>query len=74
MMRCGCLSHNGFLTVRGYAENAQRELACSEVDAMLDEQYLDKVGSVSAVDRDRDQLWLPDDLTDQQHRRFLNGW
>ncbi len=37
-IRCGCLSHNGFLTRRGY-----------EVAAEADGSYLDKVGSVSAL-------------------------
>ncbi len=42
-------SRNGFLTVRGYAENAQRSLEGLEVDTTAMKQYLDKVGSVSAL-------------------------
>jgi len=35
--------------------------------------YVDKVGSVSAVQRDETQLWLGDELLEEQHRRFHNA-
>jgi len=68
-MRCGCLNYNGFLTDRGYAEVAQRELELHGVDAMGSSRYLDIPGSVSALL----ELELPDDLLEEQYRRFHNG-
>ncbi len=48
-MNCQCLSHNGFLTERGY-ELAQRSPAAFEtVDMFGDMCYLDKSVSVSAL-------------------------
>ncbi len=73
-MSCQCSSHNGFLTVRGYAENAQRELEFAALDAMGINPYLDKVGSVSGLELERDLYeHVPEALLDQQHRRFHNG-
>ena len=70
---CSCRSHNGFLTAKGLEEAAQRRDAIREVDAMDESLYLDKVGSVSALDPDPGTLWLPGPLIDQQYRRFLDG-
>ena len=66
-------SRNGFLTRRGYAEVAQQTslegLASRDVL-----EYVDRVGSVSALDGDGDLFVdVPDALIDQQYRRFLNG-
>ncbi len=69
-MRCQCLSHNGFLTERGYAELAQRERKRDSLDAMDTRLYLDKVGSVSAMVEGEGQC---DRLIDEQYQRFLNG-
>ncbi len=67
-------SRNGFLTRRGYAEVAQRSLEGFEVDGMAEKQYLDRVGSVSALEQERDMYAdVSDTLIDQQYQRFLNG-
>jgi len=73
-MKCDCFSHNGFLTERGYAELAQRELELGEVDALPHSSYVDTVGSVSALELERDMYgFVSDAQIDQQYRRFLNG-
>ncbi len=47
-MKCRCLSHNGFLTDRGYAEVAQgRSLEGLDPRGVC--EYVDKSGSVSAL-------------------------
>ena len=75
MMKCQCLSHNGFLTDRGYAEVAQRSLEGLEsVDMFADMCYLDKVGSVSALVEVEENHVFDDQLLDNQYRRFHNGW
>ena len=71
---CSCHSHDGFLTVRGYAENAQRELGLYGLDAMAPERYLDKVGSVSGPELERDLYEMVSDTAiDEQARRFHYG-
>ena len=74
-MTCGCSSHNGFLTGRGYAEAAQRRAISAEgLAAEPTQLYLDKVASVSglavAVELD---FSLSDEDLENQYRRFLNG-
>ncbi len=64
---CGCISHDGFLTRRGYELLQNREVDGGEALT-----YLDKVGSVSAVRRDETMFVFDDVLLDDQHRRFLN--
>ena len=73
-MDCTCLCHNGFLTERGYAELAQRSPEGLEVDGMAVRQYLDKVGSVSALAEAEDYHVFDGLLIDEQYRRFLHGW
>ncbi len=71
---CKCLSHNGFLTRRGLAEAAQREVDCYGVDAMWAIDYVDCSVSVSGLRRDEDPYaHIPDQLLDEQARRFHNG-
>ena len=73
-MKCECLSHNGFLTERGYAEVEQRSLEGLEsrgVDTGPELQYLDKVGSVSGSPL-TETHWS-DALIEDQYRRFHNG-
>ena len=71
-MTCNCHSHNGFLTDRGYAEVAQRELFSAEGLTRSDEDVrVDVVGSVSGLVEVEDH-WDPE-LIDQQYQRFLNG-
>ncbi len=72
MTDCSCLSHDGFLTVRGY-EDAQRRRESAEALAVDPRQlYLDIPGSVSASGP-CDLHWPPDALIEEQHRRFLDG-
>ncbi len=74
---CGCHSHSGFLTKAGYAAVAQRELELNALDAMGIVPYLDKVGSVSGLELERDPHdlyeFVTEDMTDDQYRRFHNG-
>ena len=65
---CGCLSHNGFLTRRGY-----EAVTASGVDVAEAIGSLDKVGSVSEMDLDAD-IVFDDQLLEEQHRRFHNGF
>ncbi len=65
---CGCSSHNGFLTRRGY------ELARGQgVDKAEASRYLDKVGSVSALVEVEEFHVFDEQLIDQQYRRFLSA-
>ena len=67
---CGCHSHNGFvLSPEGLA---QREFDLPGVAAMATKRYLDKVGSVSGLELERN-ITVSDALIDQQYRRFLDG-
>jgi hypothetical protein len=73
MAKCSCSSHGGFLTAKGLEEAAQRLAAQREFDGMGTSAYVDRVGSVSAFEPSRDTLWLADDLTEEQYRRFVNA-
>ena len=67
-------ARNGFLTAKGLAEAAQRELELSALDAMGIRPYLDKVDSVSGSPCPKSLYeFVTDDLTDEQYRRFHNG-
>ncbi len=65
-------ARNGFLTAKGLAEAAQRELEFAALDAMAPKQYLDKVGSVSASTGPLIH-WPDDAYLNEQHRRALDG-
>ena len=69
---CRCHSHNGLLlSPEGLA---QRELKLNALDAMGIRPYLDKSGSVSAMVEVEDLYeFVTDDMTNEQHRRFLNA-
>jgi len=73
MLDCLCLSHNGFLTERGYAELAQQN-SLEGLTPRSDAVILDKVGSVSALRDQLDMFDMCDHQIDEQHRRFLNGY
>jgi len=73
-MRSGHYSRNGFLTSQGYREVAQRACEDAGLDAMQTRRYVDKVSSVSALVEVEDHHVFDDELLDQQHRRFLNGF
>ena len=74
MTKCDCFSHDGFLTAKGLEEAAQR-IACLDegLAVELPLQYLDKVGSVSAMVEVEEFHVFDDQLLDQQYRRFLSG-
>ena len=71
--RCSCSAHGSFLTAKGLEEAAQRTRQFLGVDGMDESPYLDKVGSVSGLELERDIL-VPDALIEQQYRRFLSGY
>ncbi len=70
--RCGCYSHDGFLTKSGYDLVAQREALRPALDDMQLSMYLDKVGSVSGSGSPS-LHWDSDMKIDQQYLRFHNG-
>ena len=73
-MKCECFSHNGFLTRAGYALLDQRGGGPQELHEWSDMCYLDKVGSVSGLELERDlyAIQTSDQLLEQSER-FLNG-
>jgi len=70
-MTCGCNGHGGFLTAKGLKEAAQRELELDGVDAMESSDYLDSMGSLSAM-TGKEVHW-DEAILEDQHRRFHNG-
>ena len=74
MNDCTCLSHNGFLTSRGYREVAQRT-SLEGLSPRGDIEYVDSPVSVSALRRDEDLFVDVSDVQiDRQYQRFLNGY
>ena len=74
MKSCKCLSHNGFLTVRGYEDAQRRGYSSETVDMFGDMCYVDSRVSVSGLRRDEDMYALISDVQiDEQARRFHNG-
>ena len=73
MHDCGCSSHNGFLTERGLAELAQRELELNGDHGVSSSVSGTGRGSVSGLERERDVHVFDDDLIDQQCRRHHHG-
>ncbi len=65
---CGCFSHNGFLTERGFAELAQ-QVSLEGLTPLSDCVRVDKSVSVSALV----EVEVSDLMIDEQYRRFLNG-
>ena len=71
MTDCNCRSHGTFLTAKGLAEAAQR-FSLEGLAPRGELEYVDKVGSVSAlVEVEVD--YRSDQQIDNQYRRFLNG-
>ena len=70
MTRCRCSAHNGFLTVKGLAEAAQR-FSLEGLDSRRDYAYVDSVASVSGLRRDETTMIFDEGVIDEQHRRFL---
>ncbi len=66
-------SREGLLSTRPYLRTQRAAVDyCNEVvDGAGRLQYLDKVGSVSALIEPSEPIWV-DSLIDQQYRRFLN--
>ncbi len=73
MRNCSCHSHNGFrLSPEGLA---QREREGPELAGVVAERYLDKVGSVSGLELERDLYEnIMDSDINEQARRFHNGF
>ncbi len=69
---CGCHSHNGLLlSPEGLA---QRKPGLDGVDNMAPLRYLDKSGSVSGLELERNFYEnMLDSEIDEQARRFHNG-
>jgi len=72
-MNCSCLSHNGFLTSKGYAFLEDGQRGPQELHGWSDMCYLDKVRSVSAFETRRDTVIFDDGVINDQYRRFLAG-
>ncbi len=73
MAKCSCHSHGTLLTAKGLEEAAQR-LSLEGLAPRGDSAYVDRVGSVSALDGDGDLFaFCSDAHLEEQHRRFLNG-
>ncbi len=71
---CECSAHNGFLLAKGLEEAAQRRASLAALDAMGPNMYLDKVGSVSGLELERDSYrYTSDTFLDRQAERFHNG-
>ncbi len=66
--RCGCHSHNGFLTRRGY-----ERMSHPAVDKAEAFPYLDKVVSVSASEGEGECSVWDEVVIEEQHQRFLNA-
>ncbi len=71
-MTCGCNSHGSFLTAKGLGEAAQR-FSLEGLAPRGELEYIDKVGSVSALVEGEGHIF-DDELIDSQYRRFDNGW
>ena len=72
---CSCHSHDGFLTARGIRAVAERKRKLDALAAMDLCPYLDKSGSVSAsVEVEDLYAFVTDDMSDDQYRRYHNGF
>jgi len=65
---CECLSHNGFLTRRGYEAATQRGVDKAEAS-----RYLDRVSSVSAFETETERMIFNDGVIDEQFERFASS-
>jgi len=70
-MNCKCLSHNGFLTAKGYAVTAQREQRSTGLTDRDFFAILDSPVSVSGLRRDEYPMFPDEVVIDEQYRRFL---
>ncbi len=73
-MNCGCHSHNGYLLkgTRARVPFAQ-QYSLEGLATRGDPGYIDKVGSVSGLELERDFHVWDDELLNEQHRRESNG-
>ena len=65
-------ARNGFLTAKGLAEAEQR-LSLEGLAPRGLPEYVDRVGSVSALVEVEEFHVFDERLLEEQHRRFLNG-
>ena len=72
MTDCNCRAHGSFLTAKGLEEAAQR-FSLEGLAPRGEGEYVDRVGSVSALRRGEDSHWPPEEILDEQHRRFLQS-
>ena len=73
MKRCGCNSHNGYLTRAGRDLVAQRSLEGLGVADMEITRYLDSRVSVSALNENEDDHVFDDQVIDEQALRVSHG-
>ena len=71
-MNCRCSFHDGFLTVRGYAERAQ-QLSLEGLASRDENGYLDKSGSVSALVEVEDDAEYDPNHVELNQRLIYNG-
>ena len=74
MTDCGCFSHGSFLTERGLKEASLAQQI--SLEGLLPRgvgDIVDRIGSVSGLELERDTLWMSGDQTDEQARRFHHG-
>ena len=72
-MTCGCNSHNSFLTAKGLKETAQQTSLEGLAPRGVPE-YVDRVGSVSALVEGEGFHVFDDELLEEQSRRLHHGW
>ena len=70
MTDCGCSSHNGLLTAKGLAEAAQ-QLSLEGLSPRGVREYVDRVGSVSALVEPSEPIFV-DSIIDEQNQRFFH--
>ncbi len=74
MSDCGCFAHDGFQLRSDLIRSDLAQRTSLEGLAPLgDHVYIDKVGSVSGLELERDLFVHDDEYLDQQYRRFHNG-
>jgi len=71
-MKCDCRAHGSFLTAKGLGETAQ-QISLEGLAPRGVREYIDRVGSVSALVEVEENFVFDDQLLDEQDRRFHNG-
>ena len=71
-MKCNCRAHNGFLTAKGLKETAP-QISLEGLAGRPVHEYVDIVGSVSALVEGEGFHVFDNELIEEQYRRFHNG-